>query len=67
MSIGPAIAGLLADRSMLLLFIGGAATSAAFGWVALVALPEGVRASREAARIGALRHMLRRAAQVERM
>lgn len=38
---GPAIAGLLAERSFFWIFIGDAATFLAFGAVALVALPHG--------------------------
>jgi len=38
-SAGPAVAGLLAQRSFLLVFAGDAATSAAFGVVALALLP----------------------------
>lgn len=40
---GPVVAGLLAQRSFLLLFVGDAATSVAFGVLALVALPQGMR------------------------
>jgi MFS family permease len=40
---GPVVAGLLAQRSFLLLFLGDAATSVAFGVLALVALPQGLR------------------------
>jgi MFS family permease len=40
---GPVVAGLLAQRSFFLLFLGDAATSLAFGVVALVALPKGMR------------------------
>jgi MFS family permease len=43
---GLALGGLLADRSFAYLFIGDAATSAAFGVISLVALPHGVRTSR---------------------
>jgi MFS family permease len=49
---GPAFAGLLAENSFLLLFIGDALTSAAFGVLALVALPEGVRIRRGEERRG---------------
>jgi MFS family permease len=49
---GPAVAGLLAENSFLLLFIGDALTSAAFGVLSLVALPEGVRVRRGAERRG---------------
>jgi MFS family permease len=49
---GPAVAGLLAEHSFLLLFIGDALTSAAFGVLSLVALPEGVRVRRGAERRG---------------
>ena len=43
---GPATAGLLADRSFTYLFVGDALTSVAFGVIALVGLPEGVRTRR---------------------
>lgn len=56
---GPAVAGLLAEHSFVLLFIGDAVTSAAFGVLALVALPEGVRVRREDERRGeAIRTMV---------
>lgn len=42
---GPAVAGFLADRSFVYIFIGDAVTSAIYGIVALVALPHGVRSS----------------------
>jgi MFS family permease len=40
---GPATAGFLADRSFVLLFIGDAATSIIYGFIALFALPHGLR------------------------
>ena len=43
---GPATAGLLADRSFTYLFVGDALTSIAFGLIAIVGLPEGVRTRR---------------------
>ncbi|HET8526233.1 MAG TPA: MFS transporter [Actinomycetota bacterium] len=43
---GLALGGLLADRSFGYLFVGDAATSAAFGVISLVALPHGTRTSR---------------------
>jgi MFS family permease len=46
LAVGLALGGILADRSFGLLFIGDAATSAAFGIVALVFLPHGVRVTR---------------------
>lgn len=42
---GPAVAGFLASRSFLLLFLGDAATSLAFGVLALIALPDKERHS----------------------
>jgi MFS family permease len=45
-AFGPAVAGLLAERSFVLLFVGDALTSAAFGVIALIALPEGTRSRR---------------------
>jgi MFS family permease len=49
---GPAVAGLLAEHSFLLLFLGDAVTSAAFGVISLAALPEGVRVRRGEERRG---------------
>lgn len=43
---GPATAGLLAERSFFLLFVGEAASSAIFGLAALFFLPEGARSAR---------------------
>jgi MFS family permease len=43
---GPAVAGLLAEQSFFLLFLGDALTSVAFGVISLTALPEGVRVRR---------------------
>ena len=45
-AFGPATAGFLAERGYFWLFAGDAATSAAFGLVALIALPRGVRGSK---------------------
>jgi MFS family permease len=45
-AVGPAVAGFLAERSFMWLFIGEAVTSTILGIVALVALPEGVRTRR---------------------
>jgi MFS family permease len=57
---GPAVAGLLAERSFFLVFLGDALTSAAFGVIALTTLPEGVRVRRGEERKGeAVRTMLR--------
>ncbi len=60
---GLALAGLLAERSFNLLFIGDAATSLAFMSIALVALPHGTRSSRREERASsgapALRSMTR--------
>jgi len=56
---GPAVAGLLAEHSFFLLFLGDALTSVAFGVICLTALPEGVRVRREDERRGeAIRTML---------
>lgn len=46
-AVGPAVAGFLAERSFVWLFIGEAVTSVILGVVALVALPEGVRTPRQ--------------------
>ena len=43
---GPAVAGLLAERSFFLVFLGEAITSALFGIEALLFLPQGVRSQR---------------------
>jgi len=45
-AFGPAVAGLLAKKSFLWLFVGDAATSVLFGLVALFALPAGLRGTR---------------------
>jgi MFS family permease len=59
-AIGPATAGLLAEHSFFLIFLGDALTSIAFGVIALVALPEGVRTrSSEERRGEAVRTMFR--------
>jgi MFS family permease len=49
---GPATAGFLADRSFLLIFAGDAISSAAFGTIALLALPHGLRFAMEQERFG---------------
>jgi len=49
---GPATAGFLADRSFLYLFLGDAATSIAYGCIALFALPHGVRSDMKGERVG---------------
>lgn len=55
-AVGPAVAGFLAERSFVWLFVGEAVTSIILGVVALVALPEGVRTRRrEEARGAGLR------------
>jgi MFS family permease len=51
-AFGPAVAGLLAERSFLWLFVGEAVTSVILGVVALVGLPEGVRSRRSEERPG---------------
>jgi MFS family permease len=59
-AVGPATAGLLAEQSFFLIFLGDALTSVAFGVIALVALPEGVRTRRsEEQRAEGIRTMLR--------
>jgi MFS family permease len=45
-ALGPAVAGFLAERSFVWLFVGEAVTSAVLGVLALVVLPEGVRTRR---------------------
>jgi MFS family permease len=49
---GPATAGFLANRSFLMIFAGDAITSAAFGTIALLALPHGLRFAVEEERFG---------------
>jgi MFS family permease len=56
---GAATAGLLAERSFLLLFLVEAASSAAFGLAALLFLPEGVRSHRTGERPGELVRAIR--------
>jgi MFS family permease len=51
-AFGPAVAGLLAKKSFLWLFIGDAATSVLFGLVAFFALPAGLRGTRAAGALG---------------
>lgn len=55
---GPAVGGFLAERSFFLLFLGDAITSAAFGIVALLALPQGERSAGAQSERGWLRAML---------
>jgi MFS family permease len=55
---GPVVAGLLAERSFFLVFLGDAVTSAVFGALALAALPEGVRVRRREEERGATRAIL---------
>jgi MFS family permease len=55
---GPAVGGLLAERSFFLLFLGDALTSAAFGLVALLALPEGERSGPQVEQAGWVREAL---------
>lgn len=45
-AVGLALGGFLAEHSFDLLFLGDAATSIAFGFISLVALPHGVRTTR---------------------
>ncbi|NIN71958.1 MAG: MFS transporter [Gemmatimonadetes bacterium] len=56
---GPAVGGFLAERSFFLLFLGDAITSAAFGIVALLALPQGERSRGGEGEKGWLRAMVR--------
>jgi MFS family permease len=59
-AVGPATAGFLAEESFFLVFLGDALTSAVFGVIALVALPEGVRVRRGDERRGeAIRTIVR--------
>ena len=46
-ALGPALGGIMASRSFIILFVADAATSAIYGVIALVALPHGVRSPRE--------------------
>lgn len=59
-AIGPAIAGFLAERSFIYLFVADAVTSVIYGVIAVAALPEGRRTSKEEARwavaLGAIGH-----------
>ena len=56
---GPATAGLLAERSFFLVFLGDALTSIGFGLAALIWLPEGVRSRRTEEERGELARALR--------
>src|SRR5947209_4679699 len=49
---GPAMAGFLAERSFFYLFLGDALTSAAYGLIALFALPHGLRTYSKTERVG---------------
>ncbi len=51
-AFGPALGGVMAHRSFFLLFAADAATSGAFGLIALSSLPHGVRSSRDEERRG---------------
>ncbi len=58
-AFGPAVAGFLADRSFLYLFLGDAATSLGYGIIALIALPHGQRSRASEEKSGeAVRHAL---------
>ena len=56
---GPAVAGLLAERSFFLVFLGEAITSALFGIAALLFLPQGVRSQRHEETPGELMRAIR--------
>jgi len=57
---GPALAGFLAGHSYLLVFLGDAITSVAYGFIALALLPHGVRsAAKDESAGGALRIVVR--------
>jgi MFS family permease len=59
-AFGPATAGFLAAHSFFWLFVGDAATSLLFGWVAWAALPKGVRSDHTQVKWSeALKHALR--------
>ena len=58
-AFGPAVAGLLAKKSFLWLFVGDAATSVLFGLVAFFALPVGLRGTRATAALGDTFRLLR--------
>jgi MFS family permease len=45
-AFGPALGGVMASRSFVILFVADAVTSAVYGMIALVALPHGVRSPR---------------------
>jgi MFS family permease len=57
---GPATAGFLADHSFTLLFIGDAATSIVYGFIALFALPHGLRTYVKTERAGEALRVARR-------
>jgi MFS family permease len=58
-AFGPAVAGLLAKKSFLWLFVGDAGTSVLFGLVAFFALPSGLRGTRAAGALGDTFRLLR--------
>ena len=49
---GPATAGFLADRSFFYLFLGDALTSLGYGFIAIFALPHGLRSDMKGERVG---------------
>lgn len=51
-AVGPAVAGFLADRSFVYVFLGDGATSIVFGIIAFFMLPEGVRTRKHEERPG---------------
>ena len=57
---GPVTAGVLADLSFLVVFVGDAATSLAFGLVAMVFLPQGTRAAAKQQQRGEALRAIRR-------
>ena len=51
-AFGPALGGIMASRSFLILFVADAAISALYGLIALTALPHGIRSERRTERRG---------------
>lgn len=64
---GPAVAGFLADRSFLWIFVGDATTSVIFGFVAFFALPRGRPATVAVATPGGMIGALRQDPQLRRV
>jgi MFS family permease len=66
-ALGPATAGILAKYSFLWLFVGDAVTSLAYGLIALVFLPKGIRSERKEAGWAEAAAIMRRDRKFQRL